>query len=70
MLHSVFEERDAMAGAKFQSVFDTPPDDDAEVLADAGADAEIEDGRGVPHERVREWLAKLAKGEIAEIPEA
>jgi predicted transcriptional regulator len=36
----------------------------------AEAEAEIDTGKGVPHERVREWLSKLAKGERLPPPEA
>ena len=46
-----------------KSVFDTPPDEAEEARLDAVAEAEIEAGQGVPHGRVREWLAKLARGE-------
>lgn len=31
-------------------------DDEAERLAEEAANADVEAGRGVPHERVREWL--------------
>jgi predicted transcriptional regulator len=59
-----------MAKIKFESVFDMPPDEVAEAAADAAAEAEIEAGKGVPHERVREWLLKLAKGEKVPPPTA
>ena len=59
-----------MAEIKFESVFDIPPDEVAEAAADAAAEAEIEAGKGVPHERVREWLLKLAKGEKVPPPTA
>jgi predicted transcriptional regulator len=52
-----------MAETKFESVFDIPLDEVAEAAADEAADAEIEAGNGVPHERVRDWLLKLVKGE-------
>lgn len=57
-----------MAGAKLKSVFDTPQDDTEEARQDALADAEIDAGKGVPHEQVREWLDKLARGERAPAP--
>jgi predicted transcriptional regulator len=38
-------------------------DEDAEQHAIEQAEAEIDAGLGVPHERVREWLLKLARGE-------
>lgn len=52
-----------MTDAKHESVFDLPPDEAAEAAADTVADAEIEAGKGVAHDVVREWLLKLAKGE-------
>jgi predicted transcriptional regulator len=51
-------------------VFDTPLDEANEARLDMIADAEIDAGKGVPHEKVREWLAKLAKGERAPPPTA
>ena len=36
--------------------------DEAGQRAIEQAEAEIDDGRGVPHERVRGWLLKLARG--------
>ena len=51
------------------SIFDMV-DDEAEAQAIAEARAEIAAGKGVPHERVREWLMKLAKGEIVPPPTA
>jgi predicted transcriptional regulator len=44
------------------SVFDLPPDDAEEARLDAVADAEIDAGRGVGHERVRDWVMQRAKG--------
>ncbi|WP_146208745.1 antitoxin [Azospirillum sp. TSO22-1] len=37
-------------------------DDDAKRRAVAEARAELAAGKGVPHERVREWLNDLAAG--------
>jgi predicted transcriptional regulator len=51
------------------SIFDVA-DADAEAQAIARAEAEIDDGKGVPHERVRAWLLRLAKGEIMPPPSA
>jgi predicted transcriptional regulator len=59
-----------MAASESKSVFDTPLDDAAEARLDAIADAEIDAGAGVPHEKVREWLTKLAKGERVPPPSA
>ncbi len=53
-----------------KSVFDTPLDDAEEARLDAIADAEIDAGKGVSHEVVREWLAKLAKGKRVSPPSA
>ena len=48
-----------MANHEVESIFDLQPDEASE----AAADAEIEAGKGVPHELVREWLLKLRNGE-------
>jgi predicted transcriptional regulator len=48
-----------MAEMETKSIFDIPLDEAAEAAADAVAEAEIDAGRGVPHERVREWLLKI-----------
>ena len=56
-----------MAETDVRSIFDTPLD---EAYLDAAANAEIEAGKGVPHERVREWLLRLAKGEKVPPPTA
>ena len=55
--------RGSMAESDTKSVFDMEPDPALEARLDAKAEAEIDAGRGVPHERVREWLSKLGKGE-------
>jgi len=59
-----------MSASDAKSVFDTPLDDAEEARLDAIADAEIEAGKGVPHEKAREWLVKLAKGERVPPPSA
>lgn len=59
-----------MAETDNRSILDLPLDEAEEARLDAEADAEIEAGRGVPHERVREWLMKLIKGERVPPPEA
>jgi len=59
-----------MASPEAKSVFDTPLDKSEEARLDAVADAEIDAGKGVPHEKVREWLLKLAKGEKVPPPTA
>lgn len=52
-----------MTETKARSIFDTPPDIAVEACLDAEAEADYAAGRAVPHERVREWLVRLAKGE-------
>ncbi len=59
-----------MAGVRPKSIFDMPPDAAHEARRDADAEADYAAGRVVPHERVRDWLAKLAKGERVPPPEA
>jgi predicted transcriptional regulator len=59
-----------MAERKPQSIFDIPPDEATEARLDAEAEADYAAGRVVPHERVREWLTKLARGEKVPPPEA
>ena len=59
-----------MAEGKAKSIFDLPLDAAEEARLDAEADAEIEAGKGVPHERVRDGLLKLAKGEKVPPPKA
>jgi predicted transcriptional regulator len=45
--------------------FDAPSDE----ALDAEAEADFAAGRVIPHERMREWLLKLAKGESVPPPE-
>lgn len=59
-----------MAEPEATSVFDMPPDAALEARLDAEAEADYAAGRFVPHDRVREWLARLAKGERVLPPEA
>ena len=59
-----------MADEKVKSIFEVPPDAEVEARLDAEAEADVAAGRVVPHERVREWLARLAKGEKVPPPEA
>lgn len=47
------------------TIFD-PPDDDAEERALRDAEAEIDAGKGVPHDQVRRWL--LSWGTDQELP--
>jgi predicted transcriptional regulator len=55
---------------KHASVFDVPPDEAAEARADQAAEADADAGRVVPHENVREWLKRLAKGQKVPPPSA
>jgi len=59
-----------MAEPDSASIFDVEPDAALEARRDAEAEAEIDAGLGVPHSRVRLWLAKLAKGERGAPPRA
>ena len=45
------------------SIFDIEPDEELEAQLDAEAEADVAAGRVVPHERVREWLMQLARGQ-------
>ena len=58
-----------MAEPESKSIFDMEPDAAHEARLDAEAEADYAAGRVVSHERVREWLAKLAKGERVPPPE-
>jgi predicted transcriptional regulator len=59
-----------MTDTKVESVFDIPADEAAEARLDAIADAEIDAGAGVPHDKVRAWLRQLGKGEKVPPPRA
>ncbi|MBV9828109.1 MAG: antitoxin [Alphaproteobacteria bacterium] len=59
-----------MADPEAKSIFDMEPDAAHEARLDAEAEAAYKAGRVVPHERVREWLMKLAKGERVPPPRA
>jgi hypothetical protein len=59
-----------MAKTNERSIFDMPPDAAAEARLDAEAEADVAAGQVVPHERVREWLKRLVKGEKVPPPEA
>ena len=53
--------------AEPKTVFDEI-DQDAEKQAIAKARAEIAAGKGVPHEKVRQWLLKLRDREVKPPP--
>jgi predicted transcriptional regulator len=59
-----------MAKSDTKSIFDIEPDKAVEARLDAEAEAAHKAGRFVSHERVREWLMKLAKGERVPPPRA
>ena len=59
-----------MTATREQSIFEIPLDTTVEARSDEIADAEIDAGLGVPHEKVRDWLLKLSKGEWTPPPTA
>lgn len=59
-----------MPDTEVNSIFDIEADEAHEARLDAEAMAAARAGRVVPHERVREWLMKLAKGERVPRPRA
>ncbi len=56
--------------ANSNAIFDVDPDAALEAQLDAEAEAAYAAGRVVPHEKVRKWLLKLAKGERVPPPRA
>ncbi len=56
--------------ADSNSIFDLEPDEAHDARLDAEAEAAYAAGRIVPHDKVREWLLKLAKGERVPPPRA
>jgi len=70
MIRSKNSSEVLMSAPDAKSVFETPLNDAEEARLDALADAEIDAGEGIPHEQVREWLKKLAKGEKVPPPSA
>ncbi len=58
-----------MAEAEPTSIFDLEPDVAVEARLDAEAEADYAAGRVISHERMCEWLSKLAKGERTPPPE-
>jgi hypothetical protein len=63
LCYNPYQEYDAMSDTEKLSIFDIEPDEALQARLDAEAEAEIDAGKGVPQERVRDWLARLAKGE-------
>ena len=59
-----------MAESGTKSIFDIEPDEALEARLDAEAEAAYQAGQVVPHEKVVEWLTKLAKGERVPPPAA
>ena len=59
-----------MAPSEMKSVFDIAPDEAVEARLDAEAEAAYKAGRFVSHDRVCEWLTKLANGEKIPPPSA
>ncbi|MGD0432597.1 MAG: hypothetical protein ABSA58_16055 [Acetobacteraceae bacterium] len=58
-----------MAAPDAKSAFDMEPDADQEARLDAEAEADYAAGRVICHERMCEWLTKLAKGEKVPPPD-
>jgi hypothetical protein len=58
-----------MADTDIKSIFDIEADEAVEARLDAEAEADYAAGRIISHERMCEWLTKLAKGERAPPPE-
>ena len=59
-----------MPDTETKSIFAPASDAAEEARLDAEAEAAYQAGRYVPHERVREWLGKLANGERVPPPRA
>ena len=59
-----------MADTEIKSIFDMEPDAAHEARLDAEAEADYAAGRVISHERMMEWLAKLAKGEKLRHPQS
>ena len=59
-----------MGDTELPSIFDMEPDPQQEARLDAEAMAAYKAGRVVSHERVAEWLEKLARGERVPPPRA
>ncbi len=57
-----------MAAHMFEADFSIPTDPEVEARLDAEAEAEIDAGLGVPHEKVRDWLLRLSKGQRLPFP--
>jgi hypothetical protein len=58
-----------MADTDARSIFDIPPDEALEARLDAEAEADYAAGRVISHERMCEWLTKLARGEKVPRPD-
>jgi predicted transcriptional regulator len=58
-----------MADTDIKSIFDIATDEAVEARLDAEAEADYAAGRVISHERMCEWLTKLAKGENVPPPE-
>jgi predicted transcriptional regulator len=56
------------ADTEAKSIFDIEPDEAAERAADAAADAEIEAGQSVTHEKVVAWLKSWGKPDELRCP--
>jgi hypothetical protein len=68
VLSSPSKGESPMDDRELNSALDIESDEAQEARLDAEAMAAARAGRVVPHERVREWLVKLANGERAPRP--
>jgi predicted transcriptional regulator len=59
-----------MADKEPFSLVDEEEDPETAARLDAEAEADVAAGRVVPHEKVAEWLEKLARGERVPPPKA
>jgi hypothetical protein len=59
-----------MAETEPKSIFDLEPDLAHEARLDAEAEADYAVGRVISHDRMKEWLSRLANGERVPPPEA
>jgi len=68
--YSAADKGDEMTKPDVKSIFDIAPDAAREAQLDALAEAEIDAGKGIPNDKVRAWLLRLAKGEKVPPPTA
>ena len=69
MLELAFNQVVFMAEAEPKSIFDMEPDAAHEARLDAEAEADYAAGRVISHDRMKEWLSKLARGDRVPPPQ-